>query len=723
MFRLRYLMNALMKLKKYRPVKVRLFIMKKILLIIIMLWGVSQAQTIGYFRYDTAQFYRVGGNGEVKFMNSTRGVTGGVLTNMGNGWGQWVTPAAAGFNTASNGLTAVGSNVKIGGTGIENTTINWGLFKFSQTWTSPEDATQTLLMQQNYTPASGDDAAIADFNITANMTGGSGGTNQFTVGIGGTANRGFILNAGNNSGEHKVLQVRQDSVSLVTYNGAFGPFTALAVSGTGVSSPNLSFPSLANATTQDRILGQTASSKQVGYITLGSGLSLASGVLSASAGATPNLQQVLTAGSTLTGNNTINGGGNDLSFTNNNSYQVLSGSGSTTASLYLDAGGNAAELSTSRVGANSGISVKSDSIRITPPLGALIIDTLNYSANADDSMVVWRKSTGYVGMRAIPTGGGSPALAATYIGYGSGANVLTGEADYSFATTDNIATLNNGAFSFTGSQTFGAAGAGSIYKNSTTGLTFRAVSGGAYDFAITGVSGNGILGNEAGTDNMGTSGKWGAGLLGSSLSAWMHIAAGTSILPSMKIATGTLLSTAAAGAFEYNNSFYATKASGLRFALEGTIADFYTDVNNSGTGETDIYSYTTPASTLAADGEKVFFSYSLNLTDITATATIKCYFAGTEIANTGALTVSATGAVIVSGWIVRTSSTTARASVNISSPTASTAVYTAQTDLTGLTLSGTNILKITAQAGGGTGGNNDIVGKSGTVSWRGVAAN
>lgn len=215
------------------------------------------------------------------------------------------------------------------------------------------------------------------------------------------------------------------------------------------------------------------------------------------------------------------------------------------------------------------------------------------------------------------------------------------------------------------------------------------------------------------------------GINNGSPTAQLHIAAGTATANTapLKFTSGTLNTTAEAATQEYNNSFYQTKNSTLRYALGGVIADFYTDANNSGTGETDAYSYTTPANTLASDGEKISFSYTVNLSDVTATATIKVVFAGNNIANTGALTVSATGAVIVQGWIVRTSSTTARASVNISSPTASTAVYTAQTDITSLTLSGANVLKLTLTAGGAGGGSNDLTAKQGTVSWSGVSAN
>lgn len=52
------------------------------------------------------------------------------------------------------------------------------------------------------------------------------------------------------------------------------------------------------------------------------------------------------------------------------------------------------------------------------------------AANAADSMMVILPSTGKVGYRAIPAGGGTPALTATYIGYGDGSNLLTGSGGF-----------------------------------------------------------------------------------------------------------------------------------------------------------------------------------------------------------------------------------------------------------------------------------------------------
>lgn len=207
--------------------------------------------------------------------------------------------------------------------------------------------------------------------------------------------------------------------------------------------------------------------------------------------------------------------------------------------------------------------------------------------------------------------------------------------------------------------------------------------------------------------------------------SYIHMKAGTATAGTAPfgLTSGTLLTVPVAGKYEFNGAHYKTSTALNRVGSGGSIADFTADVANSGTSETDIQTYTTKASTLGSTGEKIVFDFTMNLTDITATAQIKVLFAGTTIGDTGALTVSATGAVVIRGWIIRTGASTARASVNISSPTTSTAVYTSETDLTGLTFTNTNILKTTATAAGAGGGSSDIIGKMGSIYWWPAAAN
>jgi hypothetical protein len=59
--------------------------MKKILFTLLMLYGVANAQSVGYLRYDSVRMEKVGGNSELILLNGSRDVTNGVLTNIGNG--------------------------------------------------------------------------------------------------------------------------------------------------------------------------------------------------------------------------------------------------------------------------------------------------------------------------------------------------------------------------------------------------------------------------------------------------------------------------------------------------------------------------------------------------------------------------------------------------------------------------------------------------------------
>lgn len=212
---------------------------------------------------------------------------------------------------------------------------------------------------------------------------------------------------------------------------------------------------------------------------------------------------------------------------------------------------------------------------------------------------------------------------------------------------------------------------------------------------------------------------------GSIGTAYLHLKAGTATANTapIKFTKGVLNTSAVAGQIEYDGMFYSTTNSGLRYADNGVIANFYTDVNNSGTSETDLYSYTLIASGLGVNGDMITAKYGGTFNDVTATAQLKVLFGGTTIFDSGAITISATGAWTIDVAIIRTGTTTARALVNLNTSTASATVYTTQTDLTGLTLSNTNILKITGTSGGAGGGSNDITAKLGYINFHGVAAN
>lgn len=242
------------------------------------------------------------------------------------------------------------------------------------------------------------------------------------------------------------------------------------------------------------------------------------------------------------------------------------------------------------------------------------------------------------------------------------------------------------------------AGAVSAAQNSY-GITVNAQTGAANNYAAQFLGGN-------------------VGFLTSTPTAYIHVGAGTASANTapIKQTSGTLTTTAESGTFEYNGSHYQTKSSGLRYAIGGVIADHSTDVSNTGTTETDLYSYTTPANTLAATGEKIIAEYAGVFNDATALSRIKVFFAGVVLLNTGALVIASQGSWKLQVSIIRTSASTARAIASFSS-VSSSVVAPVETDLTGLTFTTTNVIKITGTASGSGGGTGDITAKMGTVFW------
>lgn len=149
-----------------------------------------------------------------------------------------------------------------------------------------------------------------------------------------------------------------------------------------------------------------------------------------------------------------------------------------------------------------------------------------------------------------------------------------------------------------------------------------------------------------------------------------------------------------------------------------SLFDHYATVGNSGTSETDLYSDSIAANQLVANGDKLTVFYGGNFVSSgTATREIKIYFGGTVIFDTGALTLSLSSAWTGYGEIIRVSATVIRYMISFTTQGASSAAYTAVGELTGLTLSNANILKITGQAAGVGAATNDITIKMGNVNY------
>jgi parallel beta-helix repeat protein len=151
----------------------------------------------------------------------------------------------------------------------------------------------------------------------------------------------------------------------------------------------------------------------------------------------------------------------------------------------------------------------------------------------------------------------------------------------------------------------------------------------------------------------------------------------------------------------------------------GTIDQKYTSTGTPASStETDLHTFTTVANTLGADGDSLsLVSGGTFSGNASATSQLRVYFGGTQIFASGALTAAAAGSWHIEAFLIRSSSTTVRSIVKFTSANAITAPLVTETDLTGLTLSGTNILKVTGQGGGASPAANDIVYKLGVISF------
>lgn len=230
-------------------------------------------------------------------------------------------------------------------------------------------------------------------------------------------------------------------------------------------------------------------------------------------------------------------------------------------------------------------------------------------------------------------------------------------------------------------------------------------------------------------DKFDAAGRLGLQMGATALTAYLHLAAGTVAAGTapIKLTAGSLLTTPEAGATEWNGvNLFVTQTSGptrqqLAYATDLKYlpqADHFADGSNVTTTETDLYSDTLSAGLLATNGDKIKADYGgVFVSSATATRQIKVYFGGTVIFDTGALTLSLSAAWVAQVTIIRVSATVIRYSISFTTEGAALAAYTSVGELTGLTLSATNVLKITGQASGVGAASSDIVAKMGSAAW------
>ena len=197
---------------------------------------------------------------------------------------------------------------------------------------------------------------------------------------------------------------------------------------------------------------------------------------------------------------------------------------------------------------------------------------------------------------------------------------------------------------------------------------------------------------------------------------------GTAGTGPVEYTSGTIETTARAGLYEYDGNHRVTNVALLRMPLGGTLFDSYADVTVGG-AEADIFTNTLLANTFNSNGDKVLASYGGNFVTVgTELTELRVKFAGTTIwDSTGVAPSTGTTSWAVSAEIIRVSSTVIRYNVRLNTTGASGYVYNTVGELTGLTLSGTNILKVTGLSSGVGSGSGDIVGKMVYVEFKGAA--
>lgn len=191
----------------------------------------------------------------------------------------------------------------------------------------------------------------------------------------------------------------------------------------------------------------------------------------------------------------------------------------------------------------------------------------------------------------------------------------------------------------------------------------------------------------------------------------LNFGGATSSFPSIGRSTTTLTVQLADG------TAGGTLATSLPLAkVGGCLEEFFTDaVTPASTTETDLYSFTTIANTFANNGDKIIARYGGTYSSNATSVEIKVYFGGNQIFTTGLHGMATTEHWDIDVLLIRVSSGTVRCITKWlwSASSVSEVTYS---EVTGLTLSNTNILKITGQSNTGP-ASGDITARLGYINW------
>lgn len=152
--------------------------------------------------------------------------------------------------------------------------------------------------------------------------------------------------------------------------------------------------------------------------------------------------------------------------------------------------------------------------------------------------------------------------------------------------------------------------------------------------------------------------------------------------------------------------------------------DHFADVGNVSTGEDDLYSDTILAGQLATDGDKLVARYGgTTAAHATATRQIRVYFGGTLIYDSTAQVTASADNWDIHVLVERESSSVVRCTVSFTDAL-NTAAFPGSkyTRVTGLTLSNTQVLKVTGEAAAAGAATDDIIAKLGYVEFKPAAA-
>jgi hypothetical protein len=173
---------------------------------------------------------------------------------------------------------------------------------------------------------------------------------------------------------------------------------------------------------------------------------------------------------------------------------------------------------------------------------------------------------------------------------------------------------------------------------------------------------------------------------------------GSFAVPAMTVQAGTSTSLATVG--------------GRLFTNITSVATTHTD----GTFD-DLHSNTIAANLFAADKASVEFEFALSLTAVlSASVTVRWHYAGTDVAVFSAV-AGFTGSVVIRGKILRASSSSVRYMLTVVAAGGTPTLPAALGTITGLTLSGSTTLKVTASSTGGSAASGDVTATLSTVQY------